>query len=279
MMLRRTIGVGAIVVGSLFLGTGIASGTGGGPPPPNPNQVEFWCPTGGIKYEPVSTPFVVPAPPSGFVWTLLVLKAGNEQTSVEVENETFSNPVVGESYVRSDGKNISHAILCKAVTTTVPTTTPTTVATTLPPTTQFTVPTTLPCDEENGRECPTTTLATTTVPTTIATTTTAPTTTLGTTTTIATTTTGNVGICCLEGTTTVATTLPTTTVATTVPTTAPPTTAAPTTVATTAAPVAPAPTELPVTGSSSGWLLGSGLGSIVAGLIALATSKRGLRRA
>jgi len=82
---------------------------------PNTNSVEYWCPNGGIKYEPVATPFVVPSPPSGKVWTLLVLKAGNEETSVEVENETFPNPVVGQSYARSDGKGISHAMTSAAM--------------------------------------------------------------------------------------------------------------------------------------------------------------------
>ena len=38
----------------------IASATGGGPPPPTTNDLDYWCPAGGIKLEPVSTPFVVP---------------------------------------------------------------------------------------------------------------------------------------------------------------------------------------------------------------------------
>jgi hypothetical protein len=121
-------------------------------------------------------------------------------------------------------------------------TVPTTIATT----------TTAPCDTENGRECPTTTIAPTTTATTIATTTTKP---------QETTTTGNVGICCLQAGTTVPSTATTGATTTLAPTTtpAPTTTAAP--VVTTAvdqtvpaeAAVVPAPDKtLPVTGF--GWL-------------------------
>lgn len=101
---------------------------------PDTNQVSYWCAL-GFKYEPVSTPFVVPAPPAGYTWTLLVLKAG----SGPGENETFANPVVGQAYSRSDGKSISHAILCKSINTT---TTSTSTSTTSMPTTTTSMPTT-----------------------------------------------------------------------------------------------------------------------------------------
>lgn len=92
---------------------------------PDSNSVAFWCGSedAGVKLEPVATPFVVPSPPTGIAsWSLLVLKAG----SGDEANETFPNPVVGQSYVRSDGKQISHVILCfgpPVTTTTHPTTT------------------------------------------------------------------------------------------------------------------------------------------------------------
>ncbi|MCH8991535.1 MAG: hypothetical protein IIA44_07270, partial [Acidobacteria bacterium] len=69
------------------------------------NQVEFWCET-GIKVEPVGTAsFTVPPPPAGSSWTLLVLKSGTD-------NEEFPNPIPGQSYTPSNGRDVSHAILC-----------------------------------------------------------------------------------------------------------------------------------------------------------------------
>jgi hypothetical protein len=95
------------------------------------NQVDFWCDT-GIKIDPVnSASFTVPAPPDGSSWTKLVLKSG-------LDNEVFSDPVPGRAYTPSNGKDVSHAILCSqvlpppttAATTTTGATTSTTGATT-----------------------------------------------------------------------------------------------------------------------------------------------------
>jgi len=90
---------------------------------PETNQVSYWC-DDGVKYEPVDTPFVVPAPPEGTVWTLLVLKAGTT-------NETIANPVAGQSYAHSEHDN-SHVILCwtEVVDTTTTSTTSTSSTTT-----------------------------------------------------------------------------------------------------------------------------------------------------
>jgi hypothetical protein len=265
---KRKSGVAFIILGVMwllgfFVWTTVA---GANPPPPNSNQVEYWCPNGGVKYEPVDTPFTVPPPPEGFTWTLLVLKAGNEETSVETENETFPNPVVGQEYSRTDGKNISHVILCHGplVTTTGATTTgatttlatTTTAATTTLATTTTAATTTL---------ATTTTAATTTQPTTtIATTTTAPTTTGATTTAATTTQPTTTVVNTTQETTTVATTAPTTTGATT---TATPVTPAPPQAAAvvTQAPPTTAPTSLPVTGFPTIPVVGIGLGSIALG--------------
>jgi len=257
--MRKTLA--GLALALTIIGGGTIAAGANGPPPPNPNQVEYWCPAGGVKYEPVDTPFVVPAPPAGFTWTLLVLKAG----SGDGENEQFPNPVVGQAYSRTDGKDISHAILCKAMTTTVPTT-PTSVGTTLltVPTTLGTTTTTVCIEEdENGRPCATTTVVVTN-----------PQTVLPTPTTISTTTTGNIGICCLqEGTTTTTTA---TTIATTVPTTPPTTTPAtvPTTPAPTPEPAPPvAPPELPVTGVDEVYL-GTGMMLVGLGLGLVAATRR-----
>ena len=101
------------------------------------NTVEFWC-DNGEKFEPVETPFIVPDPPEGTTWTLLVLKAGTE-------NHSISTPTPGSAYSHPSGKEISHVILCyeeSGTTTTVvpPTTTDTTTSTTALSTTTTTVP-------------------------------------------------------------------------------------------------------------------------------------------
>jgi hypothetical protein len=98
------------------------------------NHVDFWCEV-GVKFEPVDNPFIVPEPPDGYVWTLLVLKSG----ATAGQNETFVNPVVGDGYQHTLGEN-SHAILCKELipdettttTTTVPEEETTTTTTTVP---------------------------------------------------------------------------------------------------------------------------------------------------
>lgn len=231
----------------LMAGMGVSGAqiAGANPPAPTPNDVDFWCQQ-GVKLEPVSTPFVVPPPPGGFTWTLLVLKAGSDESVPQAPgpNETFSNPVVGQAYVHHSGKDISHVILCK-----VPSTTTTTAPTTTAPSTTIATTTTAATTLATTTTAPTTTIATTTTGVT--------TTTQATTTTVPVTTT-NPGICCLQDTTTTTvaqttTTAPTTTVPPTVAVRAaepPPEVAEPTTVA----PV-PAPTELPVTGAGSPWWL------------------------
>jgi len=126
----------ALVMGLLlvmpFTGTALATDS---------NQVDFWCDE-GIKIEPIGTPsYTVPPPPDGFRWTLLVVKSATD-------NETFPNPIPGQSYIPSNGHDVSHVILCMepiATTTTTSTTTTTiTTPTTTdpPPTTTPTAPTT-----------------------------------------------------------------------------------------------------------------------------------------
>ncbi len=129
------------------------------------NQVDFWC-DDGMKVEPVSTPYVVPAPPAGTTWTLLVLKAG-------LDNQTIANPVVGQAYSHSNGKDISHVILCyeeevpPSTTTTIPTTTTTAPRTTTTTTTEpplSTTTTTVVITTTSTLPPPTSSTSTTTVP-------------------------------------------------------------------------------------------------------------------
>ena len=140
------------------------------PPAPTPNSVEYWCPNGGVKIDPASTPFTVPPPPEGRTWTLLVLKAGDEN-STPTPNETFVNPTPGTAYSRTDLKSISHVILCQSTVTT--TTTPTTQGDD-PPTTTSTSTTiaTTTTAASTTTACPDCTPGQQTVPTTVGTTTT-----------------------------------------------------------------------------------------------------------
>jgi len=134
---RAVVVMTALVMGLLLVMpfTGIARAT-------ESNQVDFWCDE-GIKIEPIGTPsYTVPPPPDGFTWTLLVVKSATD-------NETFPNPIPGQSYTPSNGHDVSHVILCMgpiATTTTTSTTstTTTTSPTTDPPLTTSTTTTTSP---------------------------------------------------------------------------------------------------------------------------------------
>ena len=178
MTLRRAL-VGLVLADSLSI-TGGQAATATGTPPPNTNEVAYWCADGhGFKYDGLTTTgFVVPAPPTGWHWTLLVLKAGSDQ-STDGENEPTVNPVVGQTYYHPSGKTLSHAILCKApdgTTTTYTSTTgaSTTIATTTTGATTTAATTTVPVTNPNCEgECTTTTGgSTTTTATTLPTTTT-----------------------------------------------------------------------------------------------------------
>ena len=151
---RAVVVMTALVMGLLFVMpfTGTARAT-------DSNQVAFWCDE-GIKIEPIGTPsYTVPPPPDGFTWTLLVVKSATD-------NETFPNPIPGQSYTPSNGHDVSHVILCMepiATTTTTSTTTTTiTTPTTTdpPPTTTPTAPTTTTTTSPTKDPPPSTTTST-----------------------------------------------------------------------------------------------------------------------
>ena len=155
----RALLVIAIVAGAFLIGAA-AQGTEG-------NQVDDWCET-GIKYEPVATPFVVPDPPEGTTWTILVLKAGTE-------NSVVTDPVPGQAYSHPNGKEISHAILCyentpsggtTSTTSSTVVSTPSTTSSTSISSTTTTAPatTTSSSTSTTSRPQPTTTGPSTTVP-------------------------------------------------------------------------------------------------------------------
>jgi LPXTG-motif cell wall-anchored protein len=124
---KKRIARGLIAGAAMAIGLTLV--TGGHVAASTSNDVSYWCAQGGVKYEPVSTPFVVPDPPDGYVWTLLVVKAGSDDVGHGPGNDApIVNPVVGQSYSHSTGKSNSHVILCMEpkTTTTVPGATTTT---------------------------------------------------------------------------------------------------------------------------------------------------------
>ena len=140
------------------------------------NDVGYWCADqeSGVKFTPVE-PFVVPEPPSGYYWSLLVIKAGSTGNSVDEENFVVQNPVVGQVYQWEGtwqgepvSKAISHVILCVEPNeeTTTTTSTTTTVVTTTTPGSSTTTVTTIP----SSTTAPTTTAPTTTQPSAVTTT-------------------------------------------------------------------------------------------------------------
>ena len=159
-----------LIVGAIAVMVLASTGTAFAQVNPEENQVEFWCDSGGVKYEPVDTPFIVPEPPEGKTWTLLVLKGGTT-------NEVIPLPVVGQGYSHSAHDN-SHVILCwedEEVTTT--TTAPTTTTTSPTTTTTTTRPSTTTTSSSTTTTVPVTTTSSSTTTTDPTTTTTKPVTT------------------------------------------------------------------------------------------------------
>ncbi|GAA3728877.1 hypothetical protein GCM10022239_02020 [Leifsonia bigeumensis] len=74
-----------------------------------------------FKYEPVATPYVLPAPDEGRTYSKVIIKSGSSgQGGVVDENTVYTTGLnTGASFTHASGKNISHVILC-----TVPTPTP-----------------------------------------------------------------------------------------------------------------------------------------------------------
>ncbi len=101
---------GSLMVGAIVTGAALLPSTGA-QAAVNTNSVAYWCGSSenGIKYEPVSDPFIVPAPPAGFDYTIAVVKAGSGPD----ENFVVQNPVAGDalSYPDDSPEN-RHVILC-----------------------------------------------------------------------------------------------------------------------------------------------------------------------
>lgn len=129
----------AMLVGGLaFTGTPTHASVADG------NQVSTWCEQ-GVKYDNLSgQTFTIPAPPTGYEWTKLILNGGNDGTQGG-ENERsyeYNGSLATGTVVTRPGAAVSNAILCtkktpEDTTTTEPEVTTTTTAT---ETTTATVP-------------------------------------------------------------------------------------------------------------------------------------------
>ena len=143
MRLRRSGARALILVAVFMFGAALVTLLGGSARATDSNQVGYWC-AEGVKIEPIGTPsFTVPEPPEGYTWTLLVIKSATD-------NETFPNPVPGQSYTPSNGHDVSHVILCQEP---IP-----------PPTTAPTTTTTAPVDPTTTTTAPVDPTTTTTAP-------------------------------------------------------------------------------------------------------------------
>ncbi|HEY7626227.1 MAG TPA: hypothetical protein VH761_04130 [Ilumatobacteraceae bacterium] len=126
---RVTVLLGAATIVSTVLASP-ASAAG-------PGDVSYWCAQGGVKITVAATSFVVPSPPSGSTWTLLVLDSQGRLLP-----DVFINPVVGASYSDPGGSEITQAILCQ-VAAAPPTTIEATTTTVDPATTEASTTTTV----------------------------------------------------------------------------------------------------------------------------------------
>ncbi len=112
-------------------------------PPGNVNDPDYWSALGYgycFKNNSPNTPYVLGNPPSGYYWTLLVLKAGSEASNSDWLTQ-IPNPVPG-TYYHPSGKQISHVIYCKKPNSGSTTTTPGSTTTAPGSTTTTTIPAT-----------------------------------------------------------------------------------------------------------------------------------------
>lgn len=110
-MFRRAM-VGVVAIG-VSIGA-MATGASAGPIDTAKNKASYYEDAGYgtcVKYDHKVDSFTVPEADSGTEWTLLVLKAGSAR-SVATVNDEIPNPVTGQTYTHSSGKNISHVIIC-----------------------------------------------------------------------------------------------------------------------------------------------------------------------
>lgn len=109
---------------TVVLGAGVQPASAGNAD--NVNHPAYWQAQGWgscVKYDPVATPYGLGSAPSGYYWSLLVLKAGSASSNEDWLTQ-IPNPAPGP-YYHPSGKTISHVIVCKKAGT-APTTTTTT---------------------------------------------------------------------------------------------------------------------------------------------------------
>jgi len=102
--------VGLVAVGFVLAGPLGASAT-------ETNHTEFWQTVSGetcAKYEPVVTPYTLPAPEDGRTYSKVVIKAGSSGHGGVVDENTVytTNLLAGLTFTHLSGKNVSHVILC-----------------------------------------------------------------------------------------------------------------------------------------------------------------------
>jgi hypothetical protein len=148
---------GVLLAASMVIGgMGVSSATGDDGGNNADHRPEYWEAEFGVcvKDEHVSTPFVVPKHPEGARWTALIIKAGSMNQGLGLDPPII-DPVPGQAYGHSSGKDISFVILChgpeespttsttSSSTTSSSTTSSSTTSITVPPTTDSVPPTSI----------------------------------------------------------------------------------------------------------------------------------------
>lgn len=109
--MKKTLTLAAVVGLAL---TAVAAPAAAAPPAgAQMNHESYWEDLGygdcsKVELDGVGTTFVLDDLPSGWMYTLLVLKAGSGAAA----NHLIDNPVAGVAYDHSTGKGLSHAIVC-----------------------------------------------------------------------------------------------------------------------------------------------------------------------
>lgn len=149
-MSRKIMGVVLTLFLSL-LGVGALTMSASADVNEDKNHTSYWEALGYgtcVKVEnPGGTSVTLAAAPAGQVYTILVVKAGSEQ-SVENPNLEYLNPVTGTAYASPGGKTVSHYIYCYK-----PTTVQSTPAST-PVTTPASTPASTPAEKETETQTP-----------------------------------------------------------------------------------------------------------------------------
>lgn len=116
--MKKVVGaLAALLVALVWAGVSAYGGAQASPPATNTNHPSYWvtyfnnqgyADVECVKYEPVNTPFVVPAPDAGEEWLAAVIKAGSGASQYDIRMGVQA----GDLLSHATGKDNSFVILC-----------------------------------------------------------------------------------------------------------------------------------------------------------------------